>query len=98
MGLFLITFFYVITFARLTNNYKAMKDLRQTDKDQIFDKVNDLKVTITFDGFKYPAKLYGRLLAFPSLRANNNYIIEAQINWTQAERLAKGEITNIDID
>jgi len=75
-----------------------MKDLRQINKDQIFDSVNSKDITITLAGVKYPAKLYGRLLDYPVIAESKLNGLQTEINWYLAERLAKGEINNVSID
>ena len=74
------------------------KDFYQSDKDQIFENANNRNLFIKFKGEKYPAKIYGRLLDYPVISIIGNSLIDVQINWYQAERLANGLINTIQID
>jgi hypothetical protein len=73
-------------------------DLRQKDKDLIFDRANSKNITITQAGVSYPAKIYGRLLDYPVIAEAKENGLQAQINWFVAERLANGDINNINLD
>jgi hypothetical protein len=75
-----------------------MNDLTQANRDGIFEQVNINLIYLRYNGEKYPAKLYGRLLDFPVLRATNNELLTAEINWSLACRLASGVIDTVSIN
>lgn len=76
------------------------QDLTQRIKDNTFENANN-KVFYIRDrkGNKYEAKLYGRLLNYPVVAAIGEYGVqlEAEINWSQAQRIAEGTINTISI-
>jgi hypothetical protein len=75
-----------------------MKDLRQTDKDKIFEAANEKKLFIQDrNGRKHPAKLYGRCLDYPVISVRDPYGLHDQISWSAAQRLAEGTINTIRI-
>ncbi len=77
-----------------------MQDLTQDAKDLIFEKANEKDIYILIRGKKnqvHPAKICGRLLDFPHIRAINKPDIEAEINWSQVERMSAGYLNYIEI-
>lgn len=79
-----------------------MNDLTQDAKDTIFERANsrDLYILRRTPDKKenvFPAKIYGRLLDYPHISAINKPEIEAEINWSQVNRMADGYLNYIEI-
>lgn len=78
-----------------------MKDMSQDTKDLIFERANNRELYILRQSSGiaeiFPAKIYGRLLNYPVISAINNKNIKAEINWSQVERMSKGQLNYIEI-
>jgi len=73
-----------------------MKDLRQSDKDQIFNKVNETLLFIRDNnGTTHPAKMYGRLLDYPVIATTEG--MQCEISWSLAQRMTEKPINIVQI-
>ena len=64
-------------------------DFNQIVKNRIFESANNKDIFIRYQGKKYPAKLYGRLLDFPVISEAKENGLQTEINWFIAQRLAE---------
>ena len=74
------------------------QDFNQLIKDKIFEIANSKDIFIRYNGKKYPAKLYGRLLDYPVIAEAKENRLQAEINWFQAQKLAEKIIDTIQIN
>lgn len=75
----------------------TIQDFSQFIKDRIFEEANNKELFIQYDGERHPAKLYGRLFNYPVIAATDDLsdLLQAEINWYQAQRLSEGKINTI---
>jgi hypothetical protein len=73
-------------------------DFNQIVKNRIFESANNKDIFIRYQGKKYPAKLYGRLLDFPVISEAKENGLQTEINWFIAQRLAEKIIDTVLID
>ena len=73
-----------------------MNDLRQADKDQIFNKVNESALFIRDNnGATHPAKMYGRLLDYPVISTTEG--MQCEISWSLAQRMTEKAINIVQM-
>lgn len=64
-------------------------------RSEIIDNANEKEFTLTLGDAKHIAKMVGKKLDYPIVYILGNRV-EAEISWSLAEKIAKGETNNVD--